>query len=238
MEFLDHVSELRNRLIYVVISIIIGSVLCYFFSGQIFNLLSKPYFSSFSGFELIGTGPAEAFLLKIKVAIFSGLILASPFIFFQLWKFIEPGLHNNERKLFIPFILFSSILFLIGVIFCYWIVLPLAFKFFEAQYASIGVTPTIRISEHLSILIKALLGFGIIFELPVLSLLLAKLGVIDHKFLIKYFRHSLVIIFILSAFLTPPDVLSQFLMAGPLIVLYGVSILLVKYSEKDIKSED
>lgn len=228
MGFLEHLGELRRRLIICLLAVGAAAAAAYFFSQPIFDFLCRPYFRAFTNNILIGTGPAEAFLLKLKVALFSGLILASPVIFHQLWLFVVPGLHAHERKLALPFILGTTVLFLAGMAFCYTSVFPFAFKFFHEQYVSIGITPTVRLSEHLSTMILGLLSFGLIFETPMLALVLGRLGVIDYRMLVASARYAIVVIFIISAILTPPDVLTQFLMAGPLLLLYGISILLVK----------
>lgn len=233
MGLLEHLAELRKRLLFSFIAIIAGTCICFFGAGYLFEILTYPFYQTFTGFSLIGTGPAEAFILKLKTAFFSGVILVSPFLFIQLWLFIAPGLYEHERKLAIPFVVSTTALFAIGVWFAYSIVVPYAFEFFRDEYLSIHVTPTIRISEFLSITIKILFGFGIIFETPIIAYFLGKLGIITDQFLIDYYRHAIVVMFVLAAFLTPPDVVTQFLMAGPLILLYGISILIVRYTGTD-----
>jgi sec-independent protein translocase protein TatC len=232
MTLFEHLGELRTRLIHAILAVIVGSIIAYCYSGVVFDILSRPYFSTFHGQQLIGTGPAEAFVIKLKVAFFAGVVISSPYLFYQFWLFIEPGLHDSERKLALPFLASATSLFLMGIAFCYWVALPLAFQFFNDQFESIKLTPTIRITEHLALIIQSLLSFGVIFELPVLAFFLGRVGLIDHKFLITYARHATVIIFVVAAVLTPPDVLSQLLMAAPLMLLYGISILVVKYAEK------
>ena len=224
MDIMDHLRELRKRLLWSIAFLIIGSCVTYSYSELVFSLLSQPYFDSFKGGELIGTGPAEAWMIKLKVSIFSGAILVFPLLFHQFWLFIAPGLYDYERKMVIPFILLSSFLFAGGVYFCYEVVLPFTFSFFSEQYSSIGLKPQIRMSEHLSMMVTALLSFGAIFEMPLLTYFLARLGVVDHGMLIRGSRVAVLIIFIVAAVLTPPDVLTQFLMAGPLLILYAISI--------------
>lgn len=233
MTLFEHLGELRKRLLISTVAIVTLAILCYSYTSEIFEWLSKPYMSSFKDNLLIGTGPAEAFLLRVKVALFSGAVLATPIIFHQIWLFLSPGLYEKERKLFIPFLLSATALFLGGVAFCYFVVLPFTFAFFADQYAMIDITPTIRISEHLSMMIQALVGFGIVFEMPVVAFLLSRAGMIDHQTLIGGTRYAVVIIFIVSAVLTPPDVLTQFLMAIPLLILYGVSILIVWIGQRN-----
>lgn len=235
MDLLEHLGELRVRLIRSALAIVIGGIASYAFSRQTFSFLMHPFFEAFSDtqYQLIGTGPAEAFLLKIKVALFLGVIISSPVIFGQIWGFISPGLYEHERKLFLPFVGGSTFLFLSGVLFCHVLVLPIAFDFFRSQYSSLpGLAPYIKVGEYFSMVVKSIIGFGIVFELPMLAYFLARVGIITVDLMLNYARHATVVIFILSAILTPPDVFSQFLMAGGLMMLYGVSILVVKIAER------
>jgi len=237
MDFFEHLSELRYRLLIIFGSIALFSIGGFLYSQQAFAVLSKPFFEAFPDDILIGTGPAEAFILRIKLSLFLGFLVSLPVLFFQLWLFIAPGLHQHERRLAIPFIIVTSLLFLIGVWFCYAVVLSFAFEFFRAQYDAIGnVTPTIRVSEYISLLLKALFGFGLIFETPVLAYFLGRLGLIDHKDLLAWGRYAIIIIFIISAILTPPDIITQFLMAGPLMLLYAGSIVLVRFTHRKDRS--
>jgi sec-independent protein translocase protein TatC len=233
MTLFEHLRELRKRLIIVFLIIVIGAFGTYNFSEALFYFFNKPYFDYFPKDSLIGTGPAEAFILKIKMAVISSLFITSPLIFFQAWKFIEPGLYEGEKKLAIPFVLVTTLLFLFGCFLCYITILPITLSFFREQYTSIGVTPQIKISEHLSLSLKAILGFGLIFEVPVLAYFLGRFGLITHKMLLKGFRYAIVAIFILAAILTPtPDVITQCLFALPLLLLYGISIIIVRYTGK------
>jgi len=224
MGLMQHLRELRKRLIISGCLVLIGALASYRYAGAIFGILSEPYFSAFSATSLIGTSPAEAWILKLKVSIFAGIALTSPALFYQLWAFVAPGLYAREKRLVIPFISLSTILFALGVLFCYLFVLPYTFSFFRAEFESIGVTPTIKIAESLSMTLTTLVGFGVVFELPLLTFFLARTGVIDHLFLLRWFRHAVVLIFVVAAVLTPPDVFTQLLMALPLLILYGVSI--------------
>jgi sec-independent protein translocase protein TatC len=233
MGILEHLRELRRRLLFIVLAIIIGACGSYYYADIIFDWLCAPFFKGFGDSILIGTSPAEAWLLKVKVALFMGAVTTSPFSFFQLWLFISPALYRKEKLLAIPFTLTSSLLFIGGSLFCYYVVLPLSFQFFYEQFQSIGVTPTIKIGDHLSLTLMALLGFGAIFQLPIATFILARMGIIDHRFLIQWYRHAVLVIFILSAIITPPDVITQFLMAGPLLILYAVSIAIARYSYKE-----
>lgn len=224
MGLMAHLRELRKRLFLSLMAVAIGACVAYYYAPVIFSILCAPYFSTFIDSPLIGTSPAEAWVMKIKVSIFASLIGTSPFLFYQLWLFVAPGLHNSERKFAVPFVVTSSILFALGTLFCYLYVLPVTFAFFRDEFVSIGVTPNVRIGDHLSMTITTLVGFGVVFELPILTFFLARAGVLDHKDLIAWSKHAIVGIFIVAAVLTPPDVLTQFLMAGPLVILYALSI--------------
>lgn len=224
MGLMQHLRELRKRLIISLIAVTLGAIVAYLYAGQIFAILCAPYFASFPNSPLIGTSPAEAWLLKLKVSVFAGAILTSPLLFYQLWLFVAPGLYQTEQRLVVPFVILSTVLFTLGAYFCYELALPLSLRFFYEEFRSIGITPTIKISDHLSMSITALLGFGVVFELPLLSFFLTRAGVCDHTFLLHHFRHAVVIIFVVAAVLTPPDVMTQFMMAGPLLILYGISI--------------
>jgi sec-independent protein translocase protein TatC len=232
MGLLEHLGELRNRLIIVSVTVLIFSCVAYSYSAEILELLFRPFFQHFDKGMLIGTGPAEAFTLKIKVAMFVGVIISSPVIFLQLWLFITPGMYDHEKKMLIPFVASATFLFLSGVVFCNQVVFPFAFDFFKDQYDSIPhITPAIKVDEHLSMIIQGLLGFGIVFEMPVLAYFLAKIGLIDHKMMLNSSRYAIVAITIISAVFTPPDVITMFLMAVPLLGLYALSILVVWMTE-------
>jgi sec-independent protein translocase protein TatC len=224
MHLMDHLRELRKRLIISCIVIAVGAICAYMYAGEIFAIVCAPYFAAFPNSPLIGTSPTEAWVLKLKVSVFAGALLTSPILFYQLWLFVAPGLYAHERKLVVPFIALSTALFCGGAFFCYRMVLPLTFAFFHDEFTSIGVTPTIRVGDQVSMTITALAGFGAVFELPLLTFFLSRIGVIDHTFLLSWFKHAVVIIFVIAAVLTPPDVLTQFLMAGPLMILYVISI--------------
>jgi sec-independent protein translocase protein TatC len=232
MGLFEHLHELRKRLLYITAALCVGTVLTFSFSQPLFDLLTAPFYQAFPKDTLIGTGPAEAFMIRIKVAFFSGALVMSPILFLQVWLFIAPGLYPEEKRLALPFVLATTALFLGGVWLCYTQVLPLALEFFNQQYKAIGLTPTIKLSEHLSLMITSLLGFGIVFEFPIVAFILGRLGIIDDQTLIRGFRYAIVAIFVVAAVVTPPDVLSQFLLAGPLCILYGLSIVILRYTAK------
>ena len=232
MGLMDHLTDLRSCIIHCVVSVVITSFIAFYFSDVFFDWLRRPVVATFGEHVLIGTGPAEALTLKMSVAIFAGVIFALPYIFFQLWKFISPGLYDSEKKYVLPFVFITTACFLGGVLFCYYLVVPVSFAFFKEQYNSINLVPQIRLSEHIQLTVKMLVGFGTVFELPVISYILARTGLLTAKKMIAAFRYVIVGIFIAAAILTPPDALSQILMATPMLFLYCISILVVKLGER------
>jgi sec-independent protein translocase protein TatC len=226
MPLTAHLEELRWRVVRALIAVMIAFVGCFYFSDRVFDLLTQPLLGlGDSSVQLIGTGITEAFFTRLKVSFIAAVFVASPVIFFQAWGFIEPGLIENERRLAIPFVIAATFFFVSGAVFCYRYVFPVGYAFFLEEYANIGVAPQIRISEYLSFASRLLLAFGITFEMPVVTFFLARVGMVDHHTLIGWFRYAIVIVFVVAAVLTPgPDIASQMLMAGPLLVLYVVSI--------------
>jgi len=177
-----------------------------------------------------------AFFVALKVSFFAGLLMAMPFILYQLWLFVAPGLYSHEKKMVIPFVVGGSVMFLIGVLFAYYIVTPFGFQFL-ITFGSFLYTPLINIEDYVGFFTKIMMGFGIAFELPVFAYFLALLGLVTDRTLKDFFKYAVVIIFVLAALLTPPDILTQLLMAAPLVILYGVSILIVAAVNPD-KSEE
>lgn len=232
MGLFDHLRELRYRLLISFGVIIVASFGAFPFSGEIFGFLALPFQETFPPSSLIGTGPAEAFLLRMKLSIFAGILGSLPILFYQVWAFIVPGLYDEERKYVIPFVVVSSINFLVGAWFAHFVVLGYAFEFFASQYQAMGVTPAIRMSEQLSFVAQTIIAFGLTFEFPVLAFFLAKIGLITHRTLIDGARYAVVIIFVIAAIVSPPDVLTQFLLAGPLLILYALSILVVRWAQR------
>ena len=225
MSIVEHLKELRIRLLRAAIALAVGFFLAYAIDNQIFNALTYPIREVSHGkVLLIGTGVGEAFFTKLKVALIAGLFIASPAVFYEIWKFIAPGLYNTERKLARPFVIFATLFFVAGGYFCWAVVFRIGYAFFLSEYASIGVTPTIRISEYLAFSTKLLLAFGITFEMPIFAYFLTQLGIIDYKMMISYVRYAIVAIVIVAAALTPPDLISQFLLSIPLLLLYALSI--------------
>ena len=225
MPLTGHLDELRNRLIRSLLAIFIVFLPAYFFANVLFDFLAQPlHHITTDPHALIGTSPTEAFFTKIKVAFIAALFGASPAIFYQLWQFVAPGLYPQERRYVWPFVIFCSFFFVLGAGFCYTVVLPIAYAFFLGEFRSIGVQATLKISEYLTFTARTLLAFGVTFELPVLAFFFARVGLITHHTLIGAFRYAAVGVFILAAILTPPDAISQMLLAVPLLLLYVLSI--------------
>ena len=226
MPLTAHLEELRWRIIRVLVALGLAFGVCYWFAEALFGFLLRPLAAVHPDQALvIGTGVTEAFFTKLKVSFIAALFAASPIIFFQAWRFVAPGLYESEKRLALPFAVAASFFFVLGASFCYWLVFPVGFRFFLAEYESIRVSPEIRISEYLSFASRMLLAFGVTFELPVVTFFLARLGVVTHRTLLGTWRYATVVIFVVAAMLTPgPDVASQLLMATPLLVLYWLSI--------------
>ena len=239
MPLLQHLGELRSRIFRSMLVTSVAAIICFSYTPLLLSIFSELFNSSFATGSIIGTKPAEAFTLRIKLALLSGLIIAAPYTFAELWLFLAPGLTSREKKLMIPFIACSTGLFCGGALFCYYAVLPVIYEFFASQYALLDLNPAIQVSEHIGMAVKLILCFAIMFELPVLSWLLARAGLLTYEFMLRTVRYAIVIIFIVAAVLTPPDVISQFLMAGPLLLLYFISMIVVKLSSKEfVKSEE
>ena len=225
MPLLGHLEELRWRLVKALLAVVVAFVPTYAFVTTLFTFLLQPLHQLPDPPPVVGLAPAEAFFAKLKVAFIAAIFAASPVVFYQLWQFVAPGLYQNEKRYAIPFVLFASLFFLLGASFCYVVVLPVAYRFFLEEYETIGVQAMLRISEYFSFTSRMLLAFGITFELPVLAFFFTRVGLITHRTLLDFFRYSIVGIFIMAAVLTPgPDVASQLLLAGPLLLLYLVSI--------------
>ncbi|MDM8541206.1 twin-arginine translocase subunit TatC [Desulfococcaceae bacterium HSG9] len=225
LPFTAHLEELRSRLITCFIAVGVGFVLSYGFKEELFKILLMPLLSVMkSGEELIFTGLPEAFFTYLKVAFLSGLILSSPIIVYQFWMFVAPGLYNKERRTLIPIIILSSLFLIGGSLFGYFIVFPLGFKFFLG-FSNETIHARLSIKEYLGLASKLLLAFGIVFELPIVITFLARLGIVSVDFLKKNRKYALLLFFIGAAMLTPPDVVTQIMMALPLMVLYEISII-------------
>lgn len=225
MPLTAHLEELRWRLVKAAGATVVAFALTYGFANSIFHFLTAPLVETLGEqVALIGTGVTEAFFTKLKVSLIAALFLASPVIFFQIWRFIAPGLYEHEKGYALPFVVFATLFFLMGAAFCFYAVFPVAFTFFVAEFDSIGVDATLRITEYLSFSSRMLLAFGVIFEMPVFTFFLARIGLVDHRMMIRWARYAIVVIFVVAAVLTPPDAASQVMMAVPMVFLYALSI--------------
>jgi sec-independent protein translocase protein TatC len=237
MSFLDHLEELRWRLIYSLIGVVAGTIVCFVFIEFLVDVvLLKP--ARDAGAALQNLRPFGQIFLYFQVALIGGVVLSIPNLFYQLWKFISPALRKSERKHVALIVIYSSLCFLAGIVFAYFIMLPLTMKF-AAQFGSEAIQNQFAIDEYFSIIISVMLAAGIVFELPMISFFLSKLGILTPAFMRKYRKHSIVVILILAAFLTPgTDPVSQLILAIPLVILYEFSIYISKVaSKKEIVQE-
>lgn len=223
--FTAHLEELRNRLVVCFVAVGVGFLGSYGFKEKLFQLLVRPLVSVMGeGDTLIFTGLPEAFFTYLKVSFLAGIMIAAPVIIYEFWMFVAPGLYRNERRLLIPIVILSSFFFVGGALFGYFIVFPFGFKFFLG-FATETIRPLPAMREYLTFSSKLLLAFGLVFELPLLITFLAKLGLVSVDFLKKNRKYALVLFFAGAAILTPPDVVTQIMMALPLMLLYEISIL-------------
>ncbi len=228
MTFLEHLEELRWRLIYAIIGVFVGTIIAWIFIDQLVNIiLLKP--ARDAGAVLQNLKPFGQIFLYIQVAVIVGILLSLPNIFYQLWKFIAPALKKTEKKYVLGVVVFSSLCFLLGIVFAYFVLLPLAMQF-VASFGTEAIKNNFAINEYMSIIISIMLGAGLVFEMPMLSFFLTKLGILTPAIMRKYRKYGLVTILIFAAFLTPPDPVSQILLAIPLVLLYEISIFISKIS--------
>ena len=236
---LDHLIELRTRLIRSVIVILVLFVASYFFADHIYAFLVKPLAQIYTrqGARLIFTALHEVFFTYVKVALFAALFLAFPFIAIQLWKFVAPGLYKNEKRAFLPFLVLTPILFFAGAALVYYMIFPLAWKFF-LSFETSGIDGSLpiqleaKVNEYLSLVMKLIFAFGISFQLPLLLTLMARVGMATSKGLGEKRKYAIVAAFIAAAVLTPPDPISQISLAIPIILLYEASIIAVRMVER------
>ena len=231
MSFLEHLEELRWRIIYALIGLVVGAIICWIFIDfLVVDVLLKP--AKDNGLALQNLKPFGQLFLYFQVALIGGIILSLPNIFYQLWKFIAPALRKSERKYILLIVFYSTISFLIGIAFAYFVMIPLAFQFIK-QFGTELIKNEFAIDEYVSIIMSVLLAAGFVFELPMISFFLTKLGILTPKFMKKYRRHAIIVIMVLAAFLTPgTDPVSQVVLAVPLFLLYEISILISKLAQK------
>ncbi len=225
MSLMDHLRELRHRLLYALAAVFVGFLACWAVVEPIFNVLTTPMLEVLpAGSSAMYTTLPEAFFTRLYIAFMAGIFLASPFIFYQIWAFISPGLYKEEKRFILPLAAVSAVFFLAGGLFCYFVVFHFAFSFF-VSYASKEIVAMPKISEYLDFVLKLLLAFGFTFEMPIFSFFLSRMGIVTADRMRSFRRYAVLAIFILAAILTPPDVVSQLLMALPMLILYEVSIL-------------
>jgi sec-independent protein translocase protein TatC len=231
MTFIEHLEELRWRIIYSLIGIVIGTIIAWIFIDLLVEeILLRP--AKESGVSLQNLKPFGQIFLYFQIALIAGLILSIPNVFYQFWKFISPALRKNERKYILAIVIFTTVCFLAGIAFAYFVMLPLALSF-AVQFGTQTIKNEFAVDEYMSIIVSVMLAAGLVFELPMLSFFLSKLGILKPSFMRKYRKHSIVIIMIAAAVLTPgTDPVSQVILAIPLVLLYEISILVSKFSQK------
>ena len=237
-EIRPHLVELRKRLAIAVATVIVMFFVMFTVWQPILNWMVHPLVQVLpKGSSVVFTKLQEPFFTALKVAFFTGFIASLPIIFWQIWAFVSPGLYDNEKKMILPFVSGATLMFIAGGAFAYYVVVPFGFTFL-VNFGSQLFTALPSIGEYVSFFTKLMIGFGIAFELPVITFFLASIGLVTDKTLKEFFRYALVIIFLISAILTPPDVLTQFLMAGPMILLYALSIYIAKVVNPHKEEED
>ncbi len=241
---MDHLIELRARLIKSLIAFFLMFVLCFAFSGHIFQILLGPYAWAAGGWENVKTQfthALEPLFTQLKIGFFGGIFLGFPVIATQIYKFVAPGLYKNEREAFLPYLIATPIFFFLGALVVYFVAMPLLMKFSLSQQVVAGASQAeirldAKIGEYLDLIMQLILAFGVTFQLPVILTLLARAGLIDSQFLIEKRRYAILIVFVIAAILTPPDVISQFALAIPTLLLYELAILAVKFVERGRKT--
>ena len=245
MSLIDHITELRKRLIWSFVYILIIFIICFYFADQLFSFLAYPLINLLdteNGQGFIYTALQEAFFTELKIAFFFSLFFSFPLVAMQIWKFIAPGLYKNEKSAFLPFLIATPVLFFAGGSMVYYLVAPLAWKFFlsyqNLNSTGIPIRLEAKMGEYLSLMMRFIFAFGLAFQLPVVLGLLAKAKLVTYTSLKKFRKYSIVIAFLAAAFLTPPDPFSQISLALPIIILYEISIFIAKSIQKKQKKDD
>lgn len=237
MTLMDHLGELRTRLVRSAIAVALAFSACYSVADLIFGELMRPLLKALPpNSKLIFTALPEAFFVYLQVGLVAAIFLASPYLFYQVWGFIAPGLYAEEKKHAIPLAMFSALFFLLGASFCYLVVFPFSFTFFMG-FATDDIIPMPSLSEYLGFALKMLIAFGLIFEMPLFTFFLSRMGIVTATSMRRVRRYAVLCIFIIAAILTPPDVMSQMLMAIPMLLLYEFSIYIAVIFGKKPKQE-
>ncbi len=237
MTFLEHLNDLRKRIFYSFIVIILAVIPAWFFSKDIFEILARPVTQYLPAGEMLAfTSLTEPFMLYIKVSFLTAIFATSPFIFLQFWLFTAPGLYRKEKKYAVPFVFLTTFFFILGGLFGYLVVFPFACRFFIGMGADFQAVITVK--QYFSLALRVLLGIALVFELPTLVFFLSRMGLITSRWMIKNFKYAVLAIFIIAAIITPtPDMITQSIIAGPMLALYGLSILIAFFSEKRRKKK-
>jgi sec-independent protein translocase protein TatC len=233
MTFLEHLEDLRKRIFWSFAALMAAVIPAWFFSKDLYGILAQPVTRFLpEGKKLAFTSLTAPFMLYIKVSFLAAIFFTSPFIFFQLWMFIAPGLYQREKKYVIPFVLFTSFFFMAGALFAYLVVFPFACNFFLGMGSEFD--PVITVDQYFSLALRVILGIALVFEMPTLAFFLSKIGLITAKMMIKHFKYAVLVVFIIAAIITPtPDMITQSIIAVPMLGLYGISILIAAIVGKD-----
>jgi sec-independent protein translocase protein TatC len=237
MTFLEHLDDLRKRIVYSLIALLVAVIPAYMFSKDIFKILARPVTRFLpQGTRLAVTTLPAAFMVYIKVSFLAAIFFTSPFIFYQLWKFIAPGLYQKEKKYVVPFVFLTTFFFILGALFGYFVLFPFACRFF----LTIGsdFQPVITVDKYFSLALHLLLGIALVFELPTLVFFLSRMGLVTAGWMIKNIKYAILVVFIIAAIITPtPDFINQTILAAPMLALYGLSILIALFAGKKRKKQ-
>ncbi len=242
MTFLEHLEDLRKRIFYSFLAIVIAVIPAWFFSKEIYNILARPVTQYLpADTKLVFTHLTAPFMLYIKVSFLAAILLTSPFIFLQLWFFVAPGLYQKERKYVYPFVIFTTFFFLLGTAFGYFIAFPFACNFFLRMGSEFQ--PMITVDQYFSLALRLLIGIALVFEMPTLIFFLSRMGVVTSRWMVKNFKYAVLVVFVIAAIITPsPDIINQSILAVPMLALYGLSILIAvifgKKREKEKKNSE
>jgi sec-independent protein translocase protein TatC len=232
LPFIAHLKELRDRLIVCIVGVGVAFIVTYIFKEDLFAFLMRPFVEIMPpGSAFIFTGVTEAFITYFKISIVAALFLASPVILYEIWMFVAPGLYETEKRYAFPFILFGSLCFTIGGLFCYFVVMPYIYRFF-VSYAGPTIIPMPSLKDYMNLTLKMIIAFGLIFQMPLVAYYLSKAGIIKYQTLAKKRRYAILAIVIISAVITPPEVTSQLLMALPMYGLFELSIIIARFFGK------